>query len=148
MKTLVWTHVYLNLPGDPTRPLDSTRLVSCGSFEARFEMSLPPGRYVLHGYNEALDAFLAPDKEIELIAGQPEVDLGVLMLSSTRSAASAKIERSKSSGAWIDVASRYGKPAPAWHITDARGIPKGRPDQGLQREVAPHLLLGLWLRPA
>lgn len=29
-----WTHVYLNLPDDHTRPLDSTRLVSCGSFEA------------------------------------------------------------------------------------------------------------------
>src|SRR5262249_38359717 len=43
-----WTHVYINLPDDPTRPLDSTRLVSCGSFEARFQMSLPPRHYVLN----------------------------------------------------------------------------------------------------
>jgi thiol-disulfide isomerase/thioredoxin len=119
-----WTHVYLNLPDDLSRPLDSTRLVSCGSFEARFAMSVPPGRYVLHGYNEALDAFLAPDKEIELPAGRAEVDLGVLMLSSARSATSVKIERSKSSGGWIEVANRYGKPAPPWHLTDARGISK------------------------
>jgi hypothetical protein len=33
-----WTHVYTLLPDEPTRPLDDTRLVSCGSFEARFEM--------------------------------------------------------------------------------------------------------------
>jgi hypothetical protein len=119
-----WTHVYLNLPDDPTRPLDSTRLVSCGSFEARFEMSLPPGHYVLQGYNEKLDAYLVPDKEIDLAVGRSEVDVGVLMLSSTKSHAAVKIEHAKAVGGWVDIADRYGKPAPRWHITDARGIPK------------------------
>jgi hypothetical protein len=119
-----WTHVYLNLPDDLTRPLDSTRLVSCGSFEARFEMSLPPGRYVLQGYNEMLDAFLVPDKEIDLAVRRAEVDFGVLMLSNTKSHTGVKIEHAKSMGGWIDVADRYGKPAPRWHITDTRGIPK------------------------
>ena len=51
-----WTHVYTLLSEDPTRPLDSTRLVSCGSFEARFEMALPRGRYRLHAYNDAIDS--------------------------------------------------------------------------------------------
>jgi thiol-disulfide isomerase/thioredoxin len=114
----------VNLPEDPTRPLDSTRLVGCGSFEARFELSLPPGRYLLHGYNQKLDAFLVPDKEIDLALGKAEVDFGVLMLSHAMSATPAKIEHAKSTGAWIDIADRYGKPAPRWHITDARGIPK------------------------
>jgi hypothetical protein len=119
-----WTHVYLNLPDDPTRPLDSTRLVSCGSYDARFEMSVPPGRYVLHGYNETFDAYLVPDKEIDLPVGKAEVDFGTLMLSNTSVHTAVKIERARSAGRWIDVADRYGKPAPRWHITDARGIPK------------------------
>jgi thiol-disulfide isomerase/thioredoxin len=119
-----WSHVYVQVPQDPTRPLDSTRLVSCGSFDARFEVSLPPGRYVLHGYNDALDAFLVPDKTIDLAAGAGEVDLGVLMLSDAMSAASTKIDHAKSVGDWVDVAGRYGKTAPPWHITDARGIPR------------------------
>lgn len=119
-----WTHVYLNLPDDPTRPLDSTRLVSCGSFEARFEMSLPPDRYVLQGHNETLDAYLVPDKEIDLAVGIAELDLDVLMLSNTKSHTSVKLEHAKSRGAWVDIADRYGKLAPRWHITDARGMPK------------------------
>jgi thiol-disulfide isomerase/thioredoxin len=119
-----WTHVYLNLPDDPTRPLDSTRLVSCGSFEARFEMSLPPGRYVLQAHNETLDAYLVPDQEIDLAFGRAELDLGVLMLSNTKSHTAVKIEQAKSRGDWVDTTDRYGKPAPRWHITDARGIPK------------------------
>jgi hypothetical protein len=39
-----WCHVFTLVPDEPTRPLDFTRLAGCGSFEARFEMSLPPGR--------------------------------------------------------------------------------------------------------
>ena len=119
-----WTHVYLNLPDDLTRPLDTTRLVSCGSNDARFELSVPPGHYVLQGYNETLDAWVVPDKEIDLAAGTAEVDLGVLTLSKTKSHTGAKIERAKSMGTWVDVATRFGKPAPTWHITDARGISK------------------------
>jgi hypothetical protein len=119
-----WTHAYLNLADDLTRPLDSTRLVSCGSFESRFEISVPPGRYVLQGYNETLDAFLVPDMEVNLDVGSPAVDFGVLMLSNTKRHTSMKIEHARSIGSWVDVADRYGKPAPRWHITDARGIPK------------------------
>ena len=87
-------------------------------------MSLPPGRYVLQGYNEAMDASLVPDKEIDLVAGAAQVDVGVLMLSNTKSHIGAKIEHAKSGGRWIDIADRYGKPAPRWHLTDARGISK------------------------
>ena len=88
-------------------------------------MSLPPGRYVLQGYNETSDAYLVPDKEIELAVGGAEVDFGLLMLSNTKSHVAVKIERPKSMGGWVEIDDRYGKPAPRWHITDARGIPKG-----------------------
>jgi hypothetical protein len=43
---------YVHVPADATRPLDSTRLVSCGSLEARFEVWLPPGRYLIQGYSQ------------------------------------------------------------------------------------------------
>ncbi len=142
-----WAHVYWNLPDDPTRPLDSTRLVSCGSFEARFEVSLPPGYYVLHGYNENLDAFLVPDKEVDLAVGRAEVDLGVLMLSNTKSATSAKIAQAKSTGAWVNIADRYGKPgATLAHHRCPRHLQRSS-DQGFQGEVGADLFLGVWLRP-
>ena len=75
-----WTHVYTLLPDDPTRPLGSTRLVSCGSFEANFAMSLPPGRYFLNAYRfrgEDVDQIseIDPPKENpadgELARGRP-----------------------------------------------------------------------------
>ena len=119
-----WSHVYACLPEDVTRPLDATRLVSCGSHEARFEMSLPPGRYLIRGYNETY-AHLVPDREIDLPVGKSEVDLGVLMLSDKGSRERVKIDQAKSDGRWVDVADRYGKPAPRWYIPDARGIPRG-----------------------
>jgi hypothetical protein len=136
-----WIHVYVNLPEDPTRPLDSTRLVSCGSFEARFEMSLPPGPYVIHGYNEQMDAYLVPDRDINLTTGIAEVDLGVLMLSNARTHERLKIERAKSNGTWVDIADRYGKLAPRWSITDARGMPKHAQIQDFKKKW---LLIYFW----
>ena len=118
-----WTHVYTKLPEDPTRPLDTDRLVSCGSFDARFEMALPPGRYVLEAYNEALDAFVTPDRAVTLSADTPEVDLGVLTLS-PKPHISTRVALSKSSGAWGDYTKHYGQAPPRWHVTDARGVPK------------------------
>jgi thiol-disulfide isomerase/thioredoxin len=120
-----WTHVYVNLPEDPARPLDSTRLVSCGSFEACFELSVPPGRYVLHGYREQMDARLVPDCLIDVAEGKSELDQGILILSDAVAHESVRIQRAKSSGNWIDVADRYGKSAPCWSITDVRGFSRG-----------------------
>jgi len=119
-----WTHVYTLLPDDPARPIDSGRLVSCGSFEARFEMSLPPGRYVLQAYNDPLDAYVNPSPEVDLTGAARDVDLGVLKLSSEITHTSVKIAKAKAAGAWGDLAKRYGQESPPWHLTDARGLSK------------------------
>ena len=119
-----WSHVYTLLPDDPTRPLDSTRLVSCGSFEARFEMALPPGRYLLNGYNEAFDGQLVPDARVDLTGDTPEVNLGVLRLSKVE-VPSTSVERAKAEGNWIDRRQLFGKGAPRWGFKDARGVAKG-----------------------
>lgn len=80
-----WTHVYVHLPEDPSRPLHTTRLVSCGSFEAKFEFRLPPGKYTLQAYsqfadNDQLEGELVPDKAFVLETGRTDVDLGRLKL--------------------------------------------------------------------
>jgi hypothetical protein len=136
-----WTHVYLMLPEDTTRPLDTTRLVSCGSFEARFEMSLPPGRYVLAGYNAAFDGHLDPDKQILLTRLTPEVDFGVLSLLPCKPGLDQLVERSKANGSWGDYTKHYGEKPPRWHVTDARGVAK---DVQLSDFRGKWVLLNFW----
>ena len=91
-----WTNVYFHVPGDPVRPLDMTRIAMCDSNEARFLLSLPPGRYVIEAYNDDHDACL-DGKEVLLTASQPEVDLGVLLLPPDKSPVS-RIKQSKQTG--------------------------------------------------
>jgi hypothetical protein len=137
-----WTHVYTLLPEDPTRPLNSTRLVSCGSFEARFEMSLPPGRYFLEAYDDPPVGRLDPNKEILLSAVTPEVDLGVLPFSRVRSPyLTTRIEQSKARGSWGDYTQHYGQKPPRWHVTDARGVSK---DVQLSDFKGKWVLLDFW----
>jgi thiol-disulfide isomerase/thioredoxin len=119
-----WSCITALLPDDPTQPLDTTRLVMCGSFDARFEMSLPPGRYLLHGYtfNQDEIAELIPDKEILLTGKTSEVDVGTLHLAPFRLKVTGRIERAKAAGTWVDYTKHYGEPAPQWHVVDARGV--------------------------
>ena len=131
-----WTHVYTLLPDDPTRPLDSMRLVGCGSFEGRFEMALPRGHYKLHAYTDPFDAHVTPDPELDLTGVATEVDLGVLRLSATKPNVRVLTERSKAAGSYSDYTKHYGDPAPPWHATDARGV---------ARDCKPSDFRGKWL---
>ena len=115
--------MYLEIAGDPVRPIDFPRMASCGSREARFEFSVPPGKYRLDGYNRGIKARLAPSKAIELTTDVPEVDLGVLRLS-PRVTLTARKERAQADGTWGDYQALFGKPCPDWHATDARGVDK------------------------
>lgn len=137
---LEWTHVYVMLPEDRMRPLDTTRLAGCGSFEARFEASLPPGRYRLYGYNDSQDAHLAPEKEIVLKPGMRELDLGTLTLSPYLSM-QARVARSKASGRWTDFKGHYGESPPRWHAVDARGVSK---DVSIEAFEGKWVLLDFW----
>lgn len=139
-KPLEWTHVCAMIPEAPKRPLDTTRLVSCGSFEARFEMSLPPGRYTLYGYNDPKDVHLSPEKEIVLTPGMRELDLGVLTLSPSLSM-QARIEQSKAAGRWANFAEHYGELPPRWHAVDARGASK---DVRIEDFKGKWVLLDFW----
>jgi hypothetical protein len=121
-----WTFVYTLIPDDAERPLDTNRLAGCGSYEARFEMALPPGRYSLNAYTFKGDdkAVVVPDREVEVTGKVPVMDLGVLHLSSFKPTITALKERAKAAGTWSDYTRHYGERPPAWHVVDARGVKK------------------------
>ena len=124
-------YVLARPPYNPARPLDHTWLAYCRSVEARFEMWLPPGRYVLdaHALREGRDggvedARVVPDPKIVLTAKTPRVDMGVLRLSPFKPTLSARIASAKAAGTWDDYTKHYGKPSPRWHVTDTLGVKK------------------------
>jgi thiol-disulfide isomerase/thioredoxin len=121
-----WTFVYTLVPEDAERPLDTNRLAGCGSYEARFEMALPPGRYSLNAYTFKGDekADVVPDREVVVTGKVPVIDLGVLQLSSFKPTITARKERAKTAGTWSDYTKHYGDKPPAWHVVDARGVKK------------------------
>ena len=123
-----WCHVYASVPEEPALPLDVTRLASCGSFEARFEMSLPPGRYLLNAYTykdeSEENSEVVPDREINLTGKIAEVDLGVLHLSPFRPTIGTMTARAKAAGTWRDYTEQYGEKPPQWNVIDARGVKK------------------------
>ncbi|HET6327874.1 MAG TPA: TlpA disulfide reductase family protein, partial [Planctomycetaceae bacterium] len=124
-----WTYVYTLVPEDPARPLAMPRLVGCGSYEARFEMSLPPGRYFLEAYrfdgeNTDRIARIDPPKEILLTRKSPEVDLGVLRLPAYQVTTSGKKNQAKAAGRWSDYTQHYGEKVPRWYAVDGRGVRK------------------------
>jgi len=124
-----WTHVYIHVPEDPARPIHSTRLVSCGSFEAKFEVRLPPGKYTLQGYSQSeqddrLEGELVPNKPFVLEPGQTELDLGRLKLVPHRPYRETLEAKAKALGSWNDYTQHYGESPPQWHAVDARGVSK------------------------
>ncbi len=124
-----WTHVYVHLPEDPSRPLHSAKLVSCGSFDAKFEFRLPPGRYTLQAYSqfaekEQFEGELVPNRVIVLEAGKTAVDLGRFKFVPHRPYRQTLEANAKAAGSWNDYTQHYGESPPQWHATDARGVSK------------------------
>ncbi len=117
-----WTFLYMNSPDDPTRPLDVTRIAGCGSNEARFQMTLPVGRYFIHAYDNDMRAQLY-GKEIVLSAETPDTDLGAILLPPSRSVI-AQRKQSQDQGTFGDYRKHYGQKPPAWHVSHARGVSK------------------------
>ncbi len=126
-----WTHVYVHLPEDPRHPspVYSSRLVSCGSFEARFEFRLPPGKYTLQAYSqfadrEEFEGDLIPDRAIVLGSDRSDVHLGRLRLAPHAPDVHILKAKAKAEGRWNDYTRHFGEAPPQWHATDARGISK------------------------
>jgi len=126
-----WTHVYVNLPEDQTRPLDICRIATCGSFESLFEFSLPPGDYVLDAYGisslkeDDIDLRVTPDPKLIVKSGAKELNMGILQLKKvTQPSFRKRVEQAKDDGSWSDYSKHYGEPPPRWHVTDSRGVNK------------------------
>lgn len=121
-----WAFVYTLVPEDVERPVDTNRLAGCGSYEARFEMALPPGRYSLNAYTFKGDerADVVPDPEVIVTGKVPVIDLGVLHLSPFKPTVARLKERAKAAGTWSDYTKHYGEKPPQWHVVDARGVRK------------------------
>jgi thiol-disulfide isomerase/thioredoxin len=82
----------------------NVRVAAGRSADSTFSMRLPPGRYLLRGGESY--RHVGVRREVTLASGRA-VDLGALDLKLT------------------PIARMFGKEPPAWHITDARGVPKG-----------------------
>jgi hypothetical protein len=117
-----WTNVYVEVPEDRTRPLDTCRLAQCSSNEARFSLFLPAGRYMFDAYDGDLQGRLT--REVVLTGEQPTVDLGALVLPPCKPAVMRQIETAQASGAMGDYTKHHGEPIADWQITDAKGVSK------------------------
>jgi hypothetical protein len=80
---------------------EELRIVDVRSADGRFELQLPAGRYKLKTYGADTQSV---SRDLELSADRPDVDLGTIALPQTA------------------IARLAGKDAPAWTLTDARGL--------------------------
>ena len=91
-----WSNVYINVTKD------KIRLAQDYSVPSKFQLKLPPGEYELNGYGG--EEVSGTYRQVILSADKPLVDLGRINLAAT------------------PIGLHWGKPAPAWHTTEARGI--------------------------
>jgi hypothetical protein len=123
-----WPVAIANIADDPERPFDMTRLAIGGSFDGRFQFSLPPGQYQFELYEMTDDgdaiAEILPYQQLVVTGKAAEVDLGVLRLAPYKLRIKGHKQRSQASGRWHDYTKHYGEPAPPWHVVDARGADK------------------------
>jgi len=143
-----WTHVYVMLPDDPELPIDNFRIANCGSFQKRFDVALPPGKYVLNAYGQSdaavneIDLDINRDLEIELKAGEKVRDLGTIQLHRRPlSGLQQRVADARQQGKWGDYTKHYGQGLPPWHVLDARGVKK---DVGLTDFRGKWLLIEFW----
>lgn len=104
-----WMNVYAMLqPGN-------VRVAQCATTRGDFAMVLPVGDFKFHMYGEDVEDH-ADERFIEGTEGT--IDFGAIDLRAAR------------------IAKLYGKPPPAWTVTDARGVGK---------DVSPAKFKGKWL---
>ena len=127
-KSVDWAHAYVELPLDQKSPLANNRLISCGSFDRRFEVLLPPGKYQLDAYGvsdsiaDVIDLRIHPPPRFSVSSTDTQLDLGEFDLTLAPPSRSVLEDESKQAGRWKDYTEHYGTPAPDWHSVDGRGI--------------------------
>ena len=119
-----WTHVYTERAIEPERPIDSYRVLSCGSFNADFSMLLPPGHYTLHAYNEALDAEVIPHPRVTIAGTERDIDLGTLSLSPVPPGLVDRLKQTRAEKQIKLLKDRIGETLPLIFADDARGSPR------------------------
>ena len=119
-----WTCTYLNLPYDANDPLNNTRLAICGSYQARFEFVVPPGTYLLSASSDTSSLETTEERKIIVNSEQKDIHLDGLVLRPKVGGFDHLTKRSKARGTWGKYKENFGKPAPPWHLTDAKGISK------------------------
>jgi len=123
-----WTMVTVRLRESDEFPLRANRVTWCSSFKSRFEFLVPPGDYCF----ESIAGDRQPRYELAeyvnftIPAGKSDVDAGVLELTPHQPRRYDRIDEAKAKGTWpnVDPQKLYGQPAPKWHATETRGIPK------------------------
>jgi hypothetical protein len=110
-------------PQNENPELSARLLARCSSLKSRFEFWLPPGDYQLEAFGHITPPHeLAPLQSVTLASGQHDVDSGILELTPAPPSYPDWVNDAKANGTWVDIQKHHGKPAPAWHITDARGV--------------------------
>lgn len=127
-KSIDWCHAYLELPLDPKYPLANNRLITCGSFDGRFEVRLPAGHYQLDAYAVSdsdtgeIDLRVNPSPRFTVRETDRKLNIGVLNLAQGPPTRGVLEGESKQAGRWKDYTKHYGEPAPDWHSVDGRGL--------------------------
>jgi thiol-disulfide isomerase/thioredoxin len=127
-KSFDWCHAYVELLPDEKNPLAINRFISCGSFDRRFEVRLPPGSYQLDAYGvtdsvaDIIDLRVHPAPKFTVRSTDNELDIGVLDLTLAPPSRDDLERESKQAARWSDYTKHYGEPAPQWHSVDGRGI--------------------------
>jgi thiol-disulfide isomerase/thioredoxin len=123
-----WAIADMNVVDSEECPLDNTRIAMCGTYEGRFELSLPLGDYALYSNGNATEQEndtirLHPFKPLKLDGTKSDIDLGAVALASSPYPR-VRVETAKANGTCFDYQKHYGEAPPAWHITEARGVSK------------------------
>jgi thiol-disulfide isomerase/thioredoxin len=146
-KSFDWCHAYVELLPDEKNPLANNRLISCGSFDRRFEARLPPGDYQLDAYAvsdsvaDIIDLRVQPAPKFTVRSTDTELDIGVLDLTVAPPSREVLERESKQAARWNDYTKHYGEPAPDWYSVDGRGIDH---QKNLQSLKGKWVILDFW----
>ena len=146
-KSIHWSHVYVDMPLNDMNPLASNRLISCGSFQRRFDVRLPPGTYQLDAYGisdpvaDIIDLRVHPSPPLIVRPTDTSIDIGVLDLTLAPPDRGVLEGRAKREGRWKDYTKHFGELAPNWHSVDGRGVDHRRNLEALRGKW---VLLDFW----